>query len=213
MLLLCQRTHSTHQNENNWNPNKSYAVGGENPPPYPVTVSHQHLTSLDTPELGPGTTPGPPVSSSTGPTGAYSSTPVSSSSLYSTSSFSQGSSSNPATPTPIGGRRSNAGAIAGGVAGSIASISILIAALLFYLRRRRPAAPPTPSAPSSSSTTDGQPGGFSPNISQVSPRSVSGRETVASSVPETTTSLLRPYVRVFGPRLCSCVIICFLSLS
>src|SRR5258708_8824643 len=44
-LLLCQRTHSTSRSENNWNLNKSYAVGGEKNSPSPVTVSHLHPAS------------------------------------------------------------------------------------------------------------------------------------------------------------------------
>jgi hypothetical protein len=143
------------QNENNWNADKSSAVGGGNPLPCPlVTVSHLHLT-LDTPELGPGTILGPSGSgsTSTGPTNAYPFTPASSSSSYSASGVSRGSSSNSATPIPIGGHSSNTGAIAGGVAGGIAAISIAIAALLFYLRRRHPPAP---------SASDGQPSGFDP---------------------------------------------------
>jgi hypothetical protein len=193
------------QNENNWNANKSYAVGGGNPLSYLlplVTVSHSHLTSLDTPELGPGTILGPSSSSrsaSTGPTNAYPSTPASSSSSYSTSSDSRSSSSNSASPIPIGGHSSNTGAIVGGVAGGIAAISIVIAALLFYLRQRHP---PAPSAPSAS---DGHPGGFNPFMDQV-PRPMSGQGTVTSSLPETTTSLLRPYVCVFvasAPLMCT----------
>jgi hypothetical protein len=80
------------QNENNGNVNKSYAVGGGNSLPCLllfVTVSHSHLTSLDTLELGPGTILGPSGSSgsaSTGPTNAYPSTPASSSSSHSTGS-------------------------------------------------------------------------------------------------------------------------------
>ncbi|KAN0118963.1 hypothetical protein V8E52_004735 [Russula decolorans] len=68
----------------------------------------------------------------------------------------------------------------------VAAISIVIAALLFYLLRQHL---PAPSAPSAS---DGQLSGFNPIMDQV-PRPMSGQGTVASSLPETTTSLLRPY--------------------
>jgi hypothetical protein len=157
-----------------------------------VTVSHLHHTSLDTPELGPGAILGPSsssVSASTGPTNAYPSTLASSSSSYSTSSVSRDSSSGSATPIPIGGHSSNTGAIVGGVAGGIAAISIVIAALLFYLRlqRRHPPAPPAGNM---------QPSEYNPFMDQV-PRPLSGQGTVASSLPETTTSLPRPYVCVF----------------
>ena len=168
----------------------------------PSSLSHLHPTLLDTPELGPGAILGPSGSSgsaSAGPTNAYPSTPASSSSSYSTSSVSRGSSSNPATPIPIGRHNSNTGAIAGGVAGSIAALSIVIAALLFYLRRRHSPAPSAPSA------NNGQPGGFNPLMDQV-PRPMSGQGTIASSVPETTTSLLRVYVCVFAapaPHICA----------
>jgi len=142
--------------------------------------------SSESPDLGPGTLLGPsgPSVSTTGPT-----------SISYTSSKGSSSSSNSVTPTPIGGHSSNTGAIAGGVVGSIA-ISIVITALLYYLRRRRP---PTPSALSAPSANNGQPGGLNPLMDQLSPRSISGHEAVASSLPETTISLPRPYVRVFVP--------------
>ncbi len=111
-------------------------------------------------------------------------------------------------------------AITGCVAGSMALIFVIIAALLNYRRLQRlrlllqrlrlrlllPAAP----APSAS---DEQPSGFSPLMDQVPPRSMSGQETVASSLPEMTTSLLPPYVRVFVPPCSAFVRSCvFLSL-
>jgi hypothetical protein len=68
--------------------------------------------------------PWPSGPSSMGPTNVYPSTPASSSSSYSTSSDSRVSSSNSATPIPIGGYCSNMGAIAGGVAGGIAAIAL-----------------------------------------------------------------------------------------
>jgi hypothetical protein len=129
------------QNKMYWTFNKSHAIGGGTPlpclPPL-IAVSHLHLTSLDAPELGPGMIlgpSGPSVSASTGPTNVYPSTPASGSNSrsrsqsFSTSSVSRRSSSNLAAPIPMGGHSSNVGA----VAGSIAAISVLIAALLFYL--------------------------------------------------------------------------------
>ena len=161
--------------------------------PSPLSLSHSCLTSLGTPELGPGTIPGLSGSSgsaSTGPSSTYSSTPTSSSSFYSTSSSSRGSSSNSASPIPVGGHSSNTVGIAGGVAGSIAAISVVIAALLFYWRRRHP---PAPSAPPAS---DGQPSGFNSPMDQV-PQPMLDPGTVVLPLPDTTTSMLRPYVCVF----------------
>jgi hypothetical protein len=159
-----------------------------------VTASHLHLTSLDSSELGPGSIlslSGPSGSASTGPTDAYPSTPASSSSSYSTSNDPRGSSSNSATS--IGGHSSNTGAIAGGVAGGIAAISIVVVALLFYLRRRRAAQWIQPTYGSSSSA----------NVGSGNHRVIIARD------PETTTSLLRPYVCVFvapAPLMCAHVI-------
>ncbi|KAF8497761.1 hypothetical protein F5888DRAFT_249657 [Russula emetica] len=76
----------------------------------------------DSPELGPGTVLG------------------ASSSSVSVSASNAGS-SNTGTSIPVGGHSSNAGAIAVGVIGGIATISILVAAVLFYLRRRRSLTP------------------------------------------------------------------------
>ncbi|KAF8502667.1 hypothetical protein F5888DRAFT_1904276 [Russula emetica] len=130
---------STLQNKNYWNVNKLYAVGSGNPllclPPL-VTVSRLHLTSLDTPELGPST-----IFGSSGPPGLPRRDPL--------------------TPIPLPPLQAlRLQAAIGGVAGSIATISIIVAALLYYLRRRHPPAP---------STSDGQPGGFNPLMDQVLP--------------------------------------------
>ena len=199
----------TLQNENLWSVNKSYTsvVGIFSLVFLPSSLSHLHLTPLDTPEVGPDTIlgpSGPSGSASMGPTNAYPSTPASSSSPYSTSSVSRGSSSNSATPIPLGRYSSNTGAITGGVAGSIATLSIVFAALLFYLRWRHS---PAPSAPSSN---NGQPGGFNPFMDQV-PRPISGQGTIVSSVPETTTSLLRPTYVFSRPRLRLCVLMYFVT--
>jgi hypothetical protein len=166
-----------------------------------------HLTSLDSPELGPGTIVGPSEpsgSASTGPTNAYSSTPASSSSPYSTSSDSRGSSSSSATPIPIGGHRSNTGAIAGGVAGGSGNFDCHCrAALLSATATSTGSVRPPASA--------GQPSGFNPLMDQV-PRPMLGQGTIASSLPETTTSLLRPYVCVFAaPAPLICAHVFFLS--
>ena len=147
------------------------------------------LTSLGNPELGPGTIPGPSASESIS-TNTYPSTPASSSlSHSSSSSYSRGPFSNSATPSPIVRHSSNVGAIAGGVAGSIAAISFVIAVLLFYLRRQ------LPPAPSAWSASNRQPSGFNSLMDQV-PRSVSesGQGTFVSSLPETTSSMLGHYV-------------------
>jgi|SRR6266436_5397447 len=142
--------------------------------------------SSESPDLGPGTLLGPsgPSISTMGPT-----------SISYTSSKGSSSSSNSVTPTPIGGHSSNTGAIAGGVVGSIA-ISIVITTLLYYQRRR---CPPMLSALSAPSTNNGQPSGLNPLLDQLLPRLISGHEAIASSLPETTISLPRPYVRVFVP--------------
>ena len=193
----------TLQNENLWNVSKSYTsvVGIFSLVFLPSSLSPLHLTPLDTPEVGPGTTlgpSGPSGSASTGPTNAYPFTPLQV--LHRTpSSVSRGSSSNSATPIPLGRYSSNTEAITGGVAGSIATLSIVIAALLFYLPRRHSPSPLTPS------TNNGQPSGFNPLMDQV-PRPMSGQGTIASSLPETTTSLLRVYVCVFAalaPLMCA----------
>ena len=198
----------TLQNENLWNVSKSYTsvVGIFSLVFLPSSLSPLHLTPLDTPEVGPGTTlgsSGPSGSASTGPTNAYPFTPLQV--LHRTpSSVSRGSSSNSATPIPLGRYSSNTEAITGGVAGSIATLFIVFAALLFYLRWRHS---PAPSAPSSN---NGQPGGFNPFMDQV-PRQISGQGTIVSSVPETTTSLLRPTYVFSRPRLRLCVLMYFVT--
>ncbi|KAH9992128.1 hypothetical protein BJV77DRAFT_453678 [Russula vinacea] len=98
--------------ENNWNSNKSYAVG-------------------DSPELAPGAVlaSGATVSASTtGPVSPHSTVP---------DKFSSGT---PA-PTHTGSS-TNVGAIAGGVVGGVVAISIAAAAIVFFfMRRQRPQAP------------------------------------------------------------------------
>ena len=150
--FLRSSTYSTFQRENNWDFNKSYAIGGRNSLRcLPVTVSHSCLTYIDSHEIGPGKTPGP-------------------SDLKNSS---------------------NAGAIAGGIVGSIAAISIFVAALFLYRRRRR-----------SLATSEGD-GVFIVHMDQIQvPKS--GQETVASYLPETTTPLMKPYVRVFVPSNSAC---------
>jgi hypothetical protein len=102
-------TQSALQNENYSTVKKLYVIGGRNPLPClppSVTVLRFHLSSVDTPELVPGTILGLPCpygSASTGPTNAYPSTCATSSSCSqsyseSTSSVSRGSSSNSDIP-------------------------------------------------------------------------------------------------------------------
>ena len=97
------------QNENLWNANKSYSVGGEHRLPYPsfspiVTVTSTFFFFIDSPELGPGTVLGPSKSP---------------------------------TPSPSVNSTSNTGAIVGGVIGGVAAIFIAVAVIFFYLRRRQ----------------------------------------------------------------------------
>ena len=114
----------------------------------------------------------------------------------SSSSSVRGSST--ATPIPTGGHSSNAGAIAGGVVGGIAAISLIVAGLFFYRRRRRLLA---------SSAVPVSPGGGSSNafspMDQV-PLPISDHGTLASSIPD-TTSPMRTYVRVFVPPSSTCM--------
>jgi hypothetical protein len=120
----------------------------------PITVSHPRLTSIDSPERGPGT-----------------------------------------VLSPSGSKRSsNVGAIAGGVVGGIAVVSVLVAAIFFFLRRRR-------SRASSAASADDV--ALNPHMGQVQ-RPVSDDGTVTASFPE-TTALMKPYVRVFGPPSPDCV--------
>ncbi|KAF8491360.1 hypothetical protein F5888DRAFT_1060208 [Russula emetica] len=99
-------------NESNWNPNKSYSVG-------------------DDPELAPGAILGPSGVSVAPTSSSIASSPTTTSSTSSTIS--------PTTPILVG-HSSNSGAIAGGVVGGIAAISITVATVSLYLRRR-PRAP------------------------------------------------------------------------
>ena len=89
---------------------------------------------------------------------------------------------------------SNAGAIAGGIIGGIAAIFIFVAALFLYRRRRR------------SLATSADDGVFIVHMDQIRPNS--GQETVASYLPETTTPLMKPYVRVFVPSNSACAYSC-----
>jgi hypothetical protein len=75
------------------------------------------------------------------------------------------------------------GAIAGGTAGVIAALSILVAALLFYLRRRRSQVTPASFAVDDSVSN--------PHMGQA----MSGQETPATSLPEKSSSP-KPYVHV-----------------
>ena len=151
----------------------------------PYLLSHTRATFIDSPELGPGTIPGP---SSSSPSVFGSST--------SNNAASSTAVSNTATPTPVGGRSSSVGAIAGGIAGGIAVISIIIAALLFYRQRSR----------ASSAASAG--GVLDPHMDQIQ-WPVSGQET-ATTLPETRNSLMKPYVHVSRPQFRLCVLMCFL---
>jgi hypothetical protein len=114
-------------------------------------------------------------------------------------SYTAGSSSNTTTsiPGPAGysvrGHSSNTGAIAGGTVAGIAAISIVVVALFFYRQRRRSLAQSVPSA------GDGQAGAYHQHVDEVPSRPMSGQATVTSSLPGTSTSLLRTYVRSRAP--------------
>jgi hypothetical protein len=111
--------------ENYRNVNESRVVGGGNILPCPPLHTHARVLPLiDYPEVGPGMILG------------TSGTSVSASGYTNLSTFGAPV-SNTTMPTPIGRDSSNVGAIAGGVIGGIAVISILVAALFFYRRRRR----------------------------------------------------------------------------
>jgi len=172
--------HIPFQNENFWSASKSYATGGENSllliPP--VTVSRPCLTFIDSPELGPGT-----VLAASG----------SSVSVTATAALS----SNTSTSIPVGGHSSNAGAVAGGIIGGIAAISILVAALLFYLRRRRSLTP-----------TVVFEGDGARHMDQVQ-LPISDQGILAETLPETMPPLT-PYVNVFVPLNCDYVSSCLL---
>ena len=228
--LFPANTHSTSQSDNTWSETNAIAVGGKNFSPLFPCRSHSPdccltlvFLLLDSPELGPGTILGPagpfnPSSSSTGPSTSYppnspssSQAPVPSTSTAASISHTAGSSSNTTSPIlgpggySVGGHGSNTGAIAGGTVGGIAAISIVAVALVFYWQRRRSLAQSAPS------TGDGQAGAYDP---QVSPRPLSGHETVTSSLPSPSTSQMRHYVRSRAPirtSNCACVLICILS--
>ena len=108
--------HSALQNENLWNPNKSYSAGGEHLLPSIFAPSFLRVLTplplIDEPELAPGAILYPSGSSVASPSSTSSTSPV------------------PAGHSP------NSGAIAGGVVGGLAVISITVAAVFLYLRRR-----------------------------------------------------------------------------
>jgi len=124
------------------------------------------FTFIGSPELGPGTV--------LGASGSYGSV-----------SASETRSSSTGTSIPVGRHSSNAGAIAGGVIGGIAAISILVAALLFYLRRRR-----RPLEPIVVFEGDG-----SQYMNQVQPP-MSDQGALVETLPATMAPL-KPYVYVF----------------
>lgn len=156
-------------------------------PLFPVTVLCSRLTFIDSPELGPGTLLGASSSSVSAPT--------------STTTSSNTGTSTPVGPRPSpGGHSSNAGAIAGGIIGSIAVISILVAGFLFYLRRRRSLAP-----------TVVFEGDGAPHVDQVQfPMSDQG--VAAETFPETMAPP-KPYIYVcfHASQLRLFVLTCFLS--
>ncbi|KAI0290704.1 hypothetical protein BC826DRAFT_1025820 [Russula brevipes] len=102
--------------ENNWNSNKSLAVG-------------------DSPEVAPGTSIG--ASNSSGSASGSASGHPSTSAAGSSSTSSTSTSPSPTKSS------SNVGAIVGGVVGGIAAIGIASLAAVCFLRRRRPTAPST----------------------------------------------------------------------
>jgi len=101
--------------ENSWNVNKSMAIG-------------------DSPEIGPGET-------ISGLSASASTTAQSTGTSPNPTVFSGASSASASrTPTPTKSS-SNVGAIAGGVVGGVAAISIAVVAVFFFLRRQRAKAP------------------------------------------------------------------------
>ena len=179
--------YSALQNENRWNPNKSYSVGGEDRAHLPFLLlpsSLRVLTPLlliDTPELVPGAILGPP-SASVAPT----SSPLASSSTATSSTSPMIS----PTTSIVVGHSSNSGAIAGGVVGGIAVISIVVAAVFLYLRRR----PRAPSAEFVGTGTSQSP------IHDTS-RPLSDGGTVASSSLSGSPLAMRFYVRILASRV------------
>ena len=184
----------------------------------PPLLSHAHVICfIDSSELGPGTILGPAgLSSSTpaGPSTVYSPVypssslapqpPVPSTQFTASLSYTVGSSSNTTTSTPgpvpagysVKGHSSNTGAIAGGTVAGIAAISIVVVTLFFYRQRRRSLAQSAPAA------GDGQTGAYYQHVDQVPSRPMSGQGTVTSSLPGTSTSILRAYVRSLSPAPC-----------
>ena len=206
--IFSANTHSTSKSEGTWNAKNAIATGGRNFSPFFL----RHLRSpgcrltpillIDSPELGPGTILGPAGSpfSSTGPSTikspAYPTTP-STTVTASLPSYTVGGSSNTTTSGPVGysvgGHSSNIGAIAGGTVAGVAAISIVVVALFFYRQRRRSLAQSTLSA------GDGQASAYYQHMNQVPTRPMSGQETVTSSLPGTSASLLRTYVCARAP--------------
>jgi hypothetical protein len=131
---LCGTVMTSHQNENDWNANKSFTVGSEHHLPWLlslfVTVSLRVL--IDFPELSPGSNIGTssvsvtPTSSSASPTSSYTTS--------ATPSPSEGSSSKNNT-------KQNTAAIAGGVFVGVVVTAFAGVAVFFWLRRRSQAAP------------------------------------------------------------------------
>jgi len=148
---------------------------------------HTHLPLLDTPEVLPGALIGD--SSGTGTAAGATAT---------RSSPAPTGSSSPTSTSPPSQHSSNVGAIAGGVVGGVAAISIAAAAIFFYLRRQHPKAPPA------SYITDVA---SQPPMDEVrQPLSQEGAFPPTSSSPG---SPMRLYVRVFfwsslQSHLCSC---------
>ena len=81
------------------------------------------------------------------------------------------------------------GAIAGGIAGGVAAISVLAVTLLFYFRRRRSKATSAPFIIDDSVSN--------PRMDQAQ-WSMSGQETV-TSLPGTSASMMKHYVHVSIP--------------
>jgi hypothetical protein len=186
---------NTLKNENNWNASKAFAAGGE----------HRFLCSLssrrcrlpptfqiDNPEYGPGTIiDGKDVSTSSAIASGVSTSSASESSS-STGTPSSISIMPGATGTPPKGNTSNAGAIAAGAMGGIATISIIFVAI-FYLRRTRRRL----------QAASADLGSFPP---------MQNDEVVAQS-PLGTPLTMRFYVRLFNvPRRCDYVSSCAISL-
>ncbi|KAI9436123.1 hypothetical protein F5148DRAFT_25456 [Russula earlei] len=143
--------------EDNWNNNKSFAVG-------------------DSPEIGPGALIGNPSgSTSTARTGTIT--------AGSPSNTNTGSNSSLPTPSPTGSS-SNTGAIAGGVVGGIAAISIAALAMFFYFRRRGTHEPSSTTAVGNSSQ---------PYMGQIQPSLADEETVVPSSLPGTPVTPMKLY--------------------